>query len=311
MASFNNEKYIAEQIESIIQQTNENWRLIIQDDHSTDSTYSIIEKFQDQHKDKISIKQNAHNSGSAKSNFLSMLPFATSQYVMLSDGDDYWLPQKIQKTYEKMIESETLHGTSTPILVHTDLGIVDQDLKTIADSMFATQMLNPDRAGLNQLLVQNMATGCTFMMNQKLMEILKTGLEDKDEVEKPKIVMHDWWIALSAAAFGRIECLKEPTILYRQHGNNTVGAKNVKSIKYIVGRAGKKSEIQSGLLETYEQAATFSRAYANILPEATKEILTGYQKLMVCGKIKKMALVIKYGFLKYGFLRVIGQLFYI
>ena len=311
MASYNNEKYISDQIDSILKQTYKDWRLLIQDDCSTDGTYSILKKYQALHPGKILITRNLQNSGGAKNNFFSVLPLATDSYVMLSDGDDYWKPDKIQLTLEKMKSAETKYGDETPILIHTDLEVVDEELKLIAKSMFKRQKLDPNRDKLNQLLVQNVVTGCTCMMNRNLMSILLGVLAEKSDVAMVTALMHDWWIAITAAAFGRIEYLKESTVLYRQHRANSVGAKDAQSINYILGQLSNKSQIKSTLRRTFLQANEFNEIYQHILPREKKLILSKYQEVSISNKAKKIILIYKYGFLKKGILRVIGQLLYI
>lgn len=308
MACYNNEKYVAEQIESILQQTNKDWRLTIQDDCSTDGTYAVLKKYQELYQDKIILKRNLQNSGGAKNNFFSMMLYAKESYVMFSDGDDFWLPEKIQKTFDKMKTAEIKYGADTPVLVHTDLKIADKDLNIVAKSMFDRQKIDPDRDGLNQLLVQNIVTGCTCMMNQNLMTIIINSIVGKSQEEKAPIMMHDWWIALAAATFGRIECLKETTMLYRQHGNNSVGAKDAKSIKYILEQIKNGKHIKSVLGKTYLQAEAFDDCFKDALPNEAKHILANYQAVSTSDKAKKIVLIIKYGFLKNGVLRAIGQL---
>jgi hypothetical protein len=135
---------------------------------------------------------------------------------MLCDHDDVWLPNKIALSLEHMRELEARYGPDTPLLVHTDLIVVGRDLEILAPSFFGYQRLDPSRNGLNALLMSNTVTGCATMVNRALYERARP-IPDQ-------AALHDHWLALVAAATGRIECLAEGTILYRQHGGNTVGA---------------------------------------------------------------------------------------
>ncbi|MBU3951926.1 MAG: hypothetical protein KJ658_07270, partial [Proteobacteria bacterium] len=107
-----------------------------------------------------------------------------------------------------------------PVLVHSDAEVVDTHLNTVCPSFMAYQGICHNRVNpLNNLLVQNFVTGCTLMVNRKLLELAYPVPE--------AALMHDWWLALCAAVSGRIEFADRPLIRYRQHRNNQVGAKSV------------------------------------------------------------------------------------
>src|SRR5690606_39057310 len=136
--------------------------------------------------------------------------------VMFSDADDCWFPDKISLTLDLMrVVEKDEGGARTPTLVHTDLAVVDRDLRPIADSLWQYQGVNPDLTSLNRLLIQNCVTGCTVMVNRPLRELASPI--------PPGVVMHDWWMALVASSFGRIARIARPTLLYRQHGRNDTG----------------------------------------------------------------------------------------
>ena len=149
--------------------------------------------------------------------FGELLEDSDADYMALCDQDDVWLPGRIAKPLERVRAVEREQGAATPILAHTDLAVVDENLDTIAPSFWAYRHLDPYRGSeLNRLLVQNVVTGCTTIINRALARLACPIPES--------IPMHDWWLALVASAFGRIETVPEATVLYRQHGNNSVGA---------------------------------------------------------------------------------------
>ena len=188
MATYNGEKFIREQIDSIINQSYSDWHLIISDDCSSDNTVNIIKKYKAKYPDKISIYENTVRSGSAKANFYRLLSHINNEYVMFADQDDVWLPEKISITLAMMQSYEKVYGSHNPVLVHTDLYVVDESLHRVYDSLFDMQNMNYTRNGFNNILVQNIVTGCTVMINQALVRHL---------YEIPvKSVMHDMWFAL-------------------------------------------------------------------------------------------------------------------
>ena len=139
LATYNGEKYLQEQLNSILRQSYQDFHLFIRDDSSSDKTIEIIKENISRHQDKITlIDDPSYKGGSSKANFASILSYVTKsynfKYFMFSDQDDYWLEDKIKICMNSMLNTEQMF--SGPILVHTDLRVVDQNLKTLGDSFF-------------------------------------------------------------------------------------------------------------------------------------------------------------------------------
>ncbi len=211
LSTYNGAEYLNEQIESIEQQTYVNWQLYIRDDGSKDQTTKIIQQYQ-QRDSRIHFLNKGHieNVG-VKRSFMNLLANTQADYYMFCDQDDVWLTEKVAWTLTEMQQNER---SAVPCLVHTDLMVVDQDLKA-QRVMFGRDFQDAFR----DVLYSNSVTGCTIMLNEALRQILL-----QQSFDWQRIVMHDWWFALVAAAFGDIYYLAKPTILYRQHGDNTFGA---------------------------------------------------------------------------------------
>lgn len=303
LATYNGEAFLAEQIESILSQTETDWQLLMRDDGSTDDTEAIAQKYATAYPDKIRFFRCGTPSGSSKSNFFALLAMAESEYCMICDQDDVWLPQKIDLTLRRIQDMEKRYGVETPLLVHTDLRVVDAYLHVLAESLFSMQDLNPRRDRLNQLLTQNIVTGCTMMVNHSLLGKLQSP--------PAYAIMHDWWLALVAAAFGQIGFLREPTILYRQHGANQVGAKRAKSLSYKWRRFRDKDATRKSLQDTCRQAGEFLRRYESELSEDTIAMLKAFAQLPQKGKLKRICVLFRYGFWKSGLTRRIGQILFV
>ena len=304
MAAYNGERYIAEQIESILNQTETGWKLTVRDDCSRDATLSVIRRYGEKHPEKIGILEAEKNSGSAKNNFFRLMEGADGDYVMFSDDDDVWLPEKIQTTLLKMKELEWNFGTDTPLLVHTDLKVADENLRVISPSLFRMQNLKGNRDRLANLLSQNIVTGCTVMANHTLIRtVLRAGIPEH-------AVMHDWWLALVAAGFGGIGFVDAPTVLYRQHGNNEVGAKNSGDLRYNLRRFFDPAQVRSALDGTYVQAREFYVKYGKDLEENDRAVLKAYCSIPEKSKWGRLAAIGKYGFWKTGFYRKLGQIWF-
>lgn len=304
MASYNGEKYIGEQIQSILSQSCTDWHLTICDDNSKDNTLSAAKEYAGRYPDKIRVLSNKKNSGSASANFFQMLPEAKqSEYVMFSDQDDVWLPDKIKLTLLAMKRMEKKYGKKTPLLIHSDLRVVDENLNLLSESMFRKQKLKGTEISFAKQLCQNSVTGCTVMINGALLKYVSKKPE--------KMIMHDWWLALIAAAFGHIGFISTPLIRYRQHGGNQEGAKDYSSVKSTVKMAGKKDGIRHSLMLTYMQAQEFRDIYREKLNSEDKQIIDAYCEFPTAGKPKKIGSIIKYGFGKTGLNRKIGYWLYV
>ncbi len=298
LAVFDGEKYLKEQIDSILNQTVKNIKIIIRDDGSRDSSPQIIDDYCNKYPQIIS-KLDGAPTGSAKQNFAELLKNCNSDYIMFCDQDDVWLPEKIEKTLEAMKKAE--HGGKMPVLVHTDLKVVDQSLNVISPSFFKFQKLIQDDITLPKLLVQNYVTGCTVMINRALQE--KCGLIPKG------CIMHDWWLALVAILFGELVCISEPTMLYRQHSDNQVGAKASYGIAFIKRKLATLDTVRHNYNATYSQAKALLDSYGNLLNENVKEIIDIYCQMPKMNKFKKIRAMQKFGFKKCTLLRVVGQYF--
>lgn len=306
MATYNGERYIAEQIESILEQTYQNWILFIRDDGSNDQTMDTICRFAKMYPEKIiSLQDCSLAGGSAKRNFASIHSWVTQNYdfayYMFADQDDVWLPTKIEKSLSALKREEV--SWYVPLLVHTDLKVVDQDLGVLGDSFFSYRALNPNVTDLRHLLIQNNVTGCTMLWNKALNNLL--------DISDNAVAMHDWWIALVASSFGKIVCLKEATILYRQHGDNVVGATRVNTLGFILNRLKGSNHVQRTLRLAVEQAGAFLDCYRESLTSEQCHILRIFAELYTHNKFVRVLTVCRESFLKQGLVQIIGELLFI
>lgn len=302
MAAYNGQNYIAEQIESILRQSEPDWRLMIQDDCSADATYDIANQYSKKYPEKIGVFRRTENSGGAAANFFSMMKYATSEYTMLADDDDVWLPDKIEKTLSAMREEERIFTKRTPILVHTDVKVVDAGLHLIADSMFRRQGLNYRNCDLNHMLAQNIVTGCTMMVNRPLLALVT------QKTIPDHAVIHDWWFALIAAAMGKICFIDRPTLLYRQHSGNAVGSKSMGGLNYTLKNLVSVRRVQNPLRAGFLQADELLLKYGLQLDGEMREILTDYVNIPNLNKLKRIGMLKKRNFWKSSIYRKLGQL---
>lgn len=222
LATYNGENYLVEQLESILSQTYSNFRLLISDDCSTDGTRKILEEYKEKDS-RIQLFFQGKNLGVIK-NFEYLLKKVESKYYMLSDQDDIWKENKIEKSVEKLEDSES-------DLVYTDLEVVDANLNVTYESYWKLKGIYKKIKKYNNfeaLYLNNFVTGCTLISKE---EYIRDVLPLPDT---SKFVLHDYWIALIVSQKGKISYVEEPLIKYRQHKNNKIGSrKQSDSLKSI------------------------------------------------------------------------------
>lgn len=215
LSTYNGEKYLYAQIVSIQKQTMQNWRLLVRDDGSTDNTIDILESFALTDKRILFLKDNKGNLGVVRS-FEQLLYYSTANYIMFVDQDDVWLPNKIEHTLQAILKMETKEPDKS-LLVFTDVFVVDSELKKISSSFIKREGYDVSVVtDVNRLAVSNCIMGCTVMINSIAKQFVLPFSK--------YTLMHDWWIGLIIAKYGKVTYLDEPTSLYRQHANNQVGS---------------------------------------------------------------------------------------
>ena len=220
LGTYNGAAFLEQQLDSIAAQSHGTWRLIARDDGSTDGTTEILTAFQARHSDKVVLLEDRDGNLGLVANFSRLMEVSDARYAAFCDQDDVWVPEKLKLCLARMRGLERDHSAGLPLLVFADLEVVDQNLQTIHKSFWQSQGLRPERCNvLSRLLLQNVVTGCTVLMNRALLR--------KAAPIHPAAEMHDWWVALTAAAFGVAGFVSRPTVRYRQHGQNIVGARSM------------------------------------------------------------------------------------
>lgn len=302
MATYNGSKYLTEQIDSIINQTYKNWTLYIRDDGSNDDTLNIINEFCNKYPDKIILIDDNKAGLGSKNNFAELLLYSKNEYCMFCDQDDVWLNNKIEISINNMINSESLYGKGTPILVHTNLKVVDKKLNILDNSYWDFQGLNGSNTTINKLMVENNITGCTMIINK--------ALKEKVVSIPQNAIMHDWWIGLIASTLGKIVPIQEPTILYRQHENNEVGAKNINSINLLISKLNYK-HINSSINNSIDQAKAFYKSYNTELNNTDKLVMKSFINIKHKNFIIRKIIAIKNKFYKTNLIKKIAYLLFI
>ena len=304
LPTFNGDSYIRQQIQSILEQTYPNIFLILMDDGSVDSSLEIIQQYLLDYPEKIrNVAPDKKRKGATQA-FSALLENTTADYVFLADQDDVWKNIKIRVQMDKMLECEEEWGSETPILIHSDMEVVDQDLNQIHPSMLEFIGRNPQKRTMNHLLTTNYINGNSMLLNRALLQIAVPVPE--------KALYHDWWLGLVASAVGKIGFIREPLVLYRQHTCNDVGAQKrailsepisfIRKIKFHMGNPDR-------LPVNIDQAEALKNyAYAQMTPEKQK-LLDAFIRLKDRSFLMKRLDIFRFGFLKHRPLQIFSQLF--
>jgi len=256
LAAYNGEKYISEQISSILtcKIDVEGFSLgsiIVSDNMSSDGTAKIVMELAKQHPQ---VKLVTCTQPGIISNFNCALQHTNAEYIMLSDQDDFWLENKIQRSIEELIKLESQAGKDVPLLVFSDLHVTDRDLNITDQSFFKAQKLIPDSYLYpKHIFLANVAPGCTMIFNRKLLDLALPV--------PTTAAMHDWWLLLIASTFGKVSHIDEATILYRQHGNNQVGAPTKRYRAMLLSPLKQFQLAGARLGQSEKQAYTFRKKF--------------------------------------------------
>jgi rhamnosyltransferase len=259
MATYNGAAHVEEQIRSLQAQDRSDWRLYVRDDGSSDATPALVAQLAEGDP-RITVLESRARLG-VIGNFGALLSHAHrmgADYVFPSDQDDVWQPGKLSGALAVMAALEAEHGRDAPLLVHSDLAVVDDRLRPLHPSFLRYQgIANEEADPLEVLLVQNYVTGCASLLNRPLLDL---GLPIPESC-----IMHDWWLAQCAAARGAIGFIPAPTILYRQHGANQIGASGALGNLNVLHARGRKRFVRSW--NTAVQTVAQARALHHRLQE--------------------------------------------
>lgn len=204
MATYNGEKFLSKQLDSIFSQTYENIEVIVCDDASTDKTVDILKDYSKKYSN-LKYYINQKRLGVVK-NFEKALSLSNGDFIALSDQDDIWLPDKLDILYKNIEDN---------LIILSDAYIIDDYDNIIYDS-FIDYIKVDKSTNFVSFLFGSRFPGCTFLINRKLLDYALPFPNS--------IPYHDWWLNLIASKIGKVKFLDNKLTYYRLHGNNTTGA---------------------------------------------------------------------------------------
>ena len=254
MATYNGEKYLVEQLDSIINQTYHNWNLLIRDDNSTDKTLEIIQNYHKKDKRIKILKDNKGNLGIVR-NFEELLKSSESEFIMFSDQDDIWVENKLDM-YLKMIEKIKNKG----FMIHSDAILFDKNKSNILkDTFISKKAIN---RGLENVFFNYFVQGATILISKEIKNFI---------LPFPKeVYLHDRYIHLISELFFERIFVNKALIYYRQHGDNQMGAKN--TIRELLSKRYFDERDRQLIKVIYNK-------YGSLLTEDKKKLIEEYFKI--------------------------------
>jgi len=293
MATYNGERFLEEQLQSITDQTHAEWHLYIRDDGSTDNTVNIISTFIEKDASRITLIKDDLGGLGASGNFSELMKHSNAPYILFSDQDDIWERDKIKDQLNAIQTAED--GGRLPTYVFSDLTMINDDGAEIAASLWTKDSIDPSRISLNQLLVQNVPYGCATIVNRALLELALPVDE--------RALLHDHWMAILAAAAGKITSLKKATIRHRIHDSNASRSQNPirkeRSQNATAILANKNFNRYFGQLQM-QAAAVKERLLERNIGEASCIVLDDFINLRDKKLLARKQLMIRRGFFKHS-----------
>ena len=218
---------------------------MIRDDNSNDGTKELIDKWERDYPGKVKVIRDDPTGETPNANLRTSQNFSRlmeaakresdAHYIMFSDQDDIWHPDKIAVSLRKIKELEDIErkqSKDTPLLAHSDIALCDSEDKIITASAKRSQKKHPEQTGIGRLLVEEPITGMTMIMNRPLL--------DRAAPVPREASMHDSWVSKVAAVTGKIAYIDQSLADHRVHGKNVSGIHEQVAARSFAARARDK-----------------------------------------------------------------------
>ena len=292
LATYNGARFLRQQVDSVLAQEGVDVRILARDDGSSDGTQALLADYARALPNRLQVLHDDLRTGTARGNFGLLLQAAAAPYAAFCDQDDVWLPGKLGASMAVMRSLEAAHGTHAPLLVYTDLRVVDEDLRTVSDSLWQSNNLrNASSPTLAGLLTENTVTGCTVLLNRALV--------DRMRAMPSTAQMHDHWAALIAASLGAIRALPQPMVLYRQHASNVIGAVQEKQslpakISRFLSQEGMAAR-RTQYLADRAQAQSLLNLHGSVMRADTRRTVEGFLALEDMPRMQRLQTTTRLG----------------
>ncbi|MGP1255112.1 MAG: glycosyltransferase [Kiloniellales bacterium] len=298
LATYQSELFLEELLKSLSIQTHQDFLLTVADDHSTDETIEIVRRCEALFRHPINLIRRPQPTGSAKANFAQLLTESRGKYLFLADHDDIWNADKVQNGLARLRALEDSLGSDTPIITHSDLQVVDALAQPVAPSFWSFKAQNPQRGcDVRTAVFHATVTGCAMAMNRAT--VLKSGPIPS------QAVMHDWWLNLVAATFGKVDFDPQPNLKYRVHGGNVSRPQRVSPWSFF-NRRYSLQVVRSKVDKRINQATAFAERFDLEAPPHLREFFADMKRFRDCNAIERRRMMVRHNMWMPGIWRNAG-----
>lgn len=294
LATYNGGKFLREQLDSLFNQTFQDFTILIRDDGSTDNTLQIIEEYQQKYSAKIIILKDDKQNVGATQNFNLLLEKSSGDYIFFCDQDDVWLNEKMEFSLKK-IQSLEDKDNRTPCMVYSDMKAIDEEGNIVAESVWQQLRLHPKYFTLNRLLAQNIPHGCTMVINKAMRNLAFPIPKDA--------ILHDHWMALLAVTTGKFVAVETPLVLLRNHSENVTRKKTsfTDKLNRFAGNFLSKAEYEYFIKIRTTQAKALLENHQNHLNKLQIETIQHFIQLESTRGFSRKKLFLQYKFFRTTF----------
>ena len=300
LATYNSERFLRAQVDSLFKQTFQDFRLLIRDGGSTDGTLQMIMDLQRENPDKVHIVPSEGRSGFLE-NFHQLLKASDADYMFFCDHDDIWLPEKVEKCLTRIQQMAVEYGENTPLCVHCDLIMADSNAEELKSSLHAAWNMGSTPLDCGYP-IDIPCWGCTMVINRALKE-LALPIDQA-------CAYHDTWCGRIAWYLGKIDFVDESLIRYRVHNNNASCSSTNKYpavlFRYLKNFSASRKKLGENLIEP---TALFVERFAGQLPDFHRKRLAAFGSWRKRMFLTRLYLMIRYRIYAQGVVRTIGLLF--
>lgn len=274
LATYNNGAHLRELLQSLLEQTYDDFHLIVSDDASSDDSLAILDDMAPGFRHPVEVIRREVGSGSAKANFAFLTRLAAERaqadIVCWCDADDVWKREKTALLVAAVQAQEAALGRDVALYVQSDVHVVGPQLGMIDPSFAAFKKIDPAEAHLlSRALISPHGLGCASAFNAALLQLLK-------EIPVDEVTGHDWYATLVALCFGAVHHIPDQTVLYRQHGQNSSAQKRVGLFSYPVSKLKMMYEVRRRVEIRRRQAQALVTVFGDRLPPEAARLITRF-----------------------------------
>jgi glycosyltransferase involved in cell wall biosynthesis len=296
MPCYNSAPWIDGMIESVLAQDGPSWRIVARDDGSQDATVERLAAWQARLGDRLVVLENTTGENlRIAASYTAVLRATSAPWILTADPDDIWLPGHLARIANALRQTESIMGSHIPAAVCTNATVIDERQNPVAPSYWGWVRSSPRRVSrLLDVAMENPALGSTMGVNRALLDLALPIPRESGA--------QDWWLALTATAFGRLSAIEEVSILYRRHegnhmkdpfGNSILDAVRIS----LAAPTTARGRIQQLLFNRIgPQATVFVERYGSRLTRKDTEGLSALAALKACGPMGRRMSIVRHGF---------------